>query len=285
MKKLFYLLITAFFCITSCTPEPALNDSDGSGKLFIIGGGKRPTHLLERMVEEACLRESGYAIILPMASEEPDTAVYYGIKQLKDIGVEKAYGMLFRSNEPISDQLIDSLKNASLIYISGGDQNRFMNIVRGTVIEQAIWNAFQNGAVIAGTSAGAAVMSKQMITGNELRYPDYNATFRNIESENIELAEGLGLINTAIIDQHFVKRSRHNRLLSAVIEHPELAGIGVDEETAILVTGNTAEVVGNSQVLVFRNPGKSKANSQDKLGARNLSLDIFLPGDIFELWK
>jgi cyanophycinase len=283
MKTLIYIFASVVFLSSGCKSESVNDSSAAAGKLFIIGGGKRPPHLLERMVEEAGLQESGYAIILPMASEEPDTAAYYGIKQLNDIGVERVYGMLFRSNEPVSDNSIDSLRSASLIYISGGDQNRFMNIVKGTVIEQAIKDAYQNGAMIAGTSAGAAVMSKKMITGNELRYPDYNATFRNIESENIELAEGLGLITSAIIDQHFVKRSRHNRLLSAVIEHPEVAGIGIDEETAILVTGNTAEVVGNSQVLVFRNPDKSKAISKDKLGARNLTLDIFLPGEVFEI--
>src|SRR5690606_26810252 len=97
-----------------------------------------------------------------------------------------------------------SITNAKMIYISGGDQNRFMDIIAGTAIEKAIHQSYANGNLIAGTSAGAAVMSKLMITGEELKHP--NASLRNIESDNIEIGTGLGMLNQVIIDQHFVKR-------------------------------------------------------------------------------
>src|SRR5690606_18086656 len=100
---------------------------------------------------------------------------------------------------------VDSIKNANLVYISGGDQNRFMNIVAGTDIEKAIHESYKKGHVIAGTSAGAAVMSKLMITGTELKHPEYASTFRNIEADNIEIKTGLGMLTTVVIDQHFVK--------------------------------------------------------------------------------
>jgi cyanophycinase len=171
-----------------------------------------------------------------------------------------------------------------LIYITGGDQNRFMEVVAGTAVEEAIKSCFRNGGMIAGTSAGAAVMSEKMITGNELKQTDYRDTFRTIEADNIELGTGLGLITTAIIDQHFVWRSRHNRLITAVIEHPELKGIGIDEATAILVIGNMAEVVGESQVLVYENTDRSTTvNENQKLGAQHLMLRVLLPGDTFKL--
>ncbi len=281
----FHLLLLLAVLIASCGQNDTSRDKSIEGKLFIIGGGSRPEILLNRMIEEAGLWEKGYAIVLPMASEEPDTAIYYGKKQLIDLGMTRVEGLHFIRDKEPNPGWIDSLANASLIYISGGDQNRFMSTVKGTAIEEAIWMAYNHGAVIAGTSAGAAVMSEKMITGNELRYPDYSETFRNIESENIELDRGLGLITTAIIDQHFVKRSRHNRLISAVIEHPGLLGIGIDEATAILVTGNTAEVVGDSQVLVFKNPLGSKHFFKEKLGARQIRLDIYLPGDTFKILK
>lgn len=284
MKKHLIVLLSAVFIFSSCQLETRQTQNE-QGKLFIIGGGKRPDHLLNRMIDESGLRDNGYAIILPMASEEPDTAIFYGKKQLTDLGILKVEGIHFPNAEDIAENLIDSLKHASLIYISGGDQNRFMQIAGDTAIGEAIWYAYKHGAAIAGTSAGAAVMSEKMITGNELRYPEYSATFRNIESENIELGTGLGLVTSAIIDQHFVKRSRHNRLISAVIEHPDLLGIGIDEATAILVKGDEAEVIGDSQVLVFKNPLGSKHFYYEKLGARQIKLDIYLPGDKFKMTK
>jgi cyanophycinase len=285
MKKLLFFVISASIAFSSCKQNKIASDESSGGKLFIIGGGKRPESLLNRMIDEAGLREKGYAIVLPMASEEPDSAIYYGKKQLTDLGIFNIEGIHFLPNQEVGKILIDSVKNAALIYISGGSQSRFMEVVAGTPIEEAIWQAYKNGAVVAGTSAGAAVMSELMITGNELRYPDYNATSKNIESENIEMVPGLGFVTTAVIDQHFVKRSRHNRLISVVIEHPDMLGIGIDEATAILVTGDTAEVVGDSQVLVFKNPLGSKHFYNEKLGARQLKLDVYLPGDKFKMSK
>jgi cyanophycinase len=104
-----------------------------------------------------------------------------------------------------------------------------------------------------------------------------------LESENIETKTGLGLITSIIVDQHFVKRSRYNRLLSAVIEHPEVAGVGIDESTAILVSGKTMEVVGASQVIVFKNPSLSKTTFKDKLGAQGIIMNLYLPGEIFTI--
>ena len=258
-------------------------NSDTKGKLFIIGGGSRPASMVDRIIKESGIDKNGYGIILPMSSIEPDTAVYYARKQFLLQKVSNVYGLHFLKDEKFSAEKIDSIKNASLIYISGGDQNRFMEVVAGTDIEKAIHKAYRKGSLIAGTSAGAAVMSKMMITGTELKNPDYSATFRNLQSENIEIKAGLGMIESVIIDQHFVKRSRYNRLLSAVIEHPEITGIGIDESTAILIKDDKAEVVGEFQVIVFKNPESSKNLHEDKLGARGITLDIYLPGENFTI--
>ena len=255
------------------------------GKLFIIGGGSRPTAMVNRIIDEAGLRQGGYAIVLPMSSAEPDSAVYYASQQFLTLGIQQIFGVHFSKGEKLTQQKLDSIRNAKLVYIAGGDQNRFMDVVQGTEIEKAIAQAYQNGSVIAGTSAGAAVMSKIMITGNEVKHPDYESTFQNIEEANIETKPGLGLLTTAIVDQHFVKRSRHNRLISAVIEFPLLKGIGIDEATAIIVHGNNVEVVGESQVIVFENPKQSKIVKNGKLGARGMLMNIYLPGDSFTLTK
>lgn len=253
------------------------------GKLFIIGGGARPDALMERVISEAGLRQGGYTVVLPMSSAEPDSAVYYLKSQFVKLGLPHVYGFNFVKGETPKAAWLDSVRRASLIYISGGDQNRFMDVVRGTEIEKAILDARSHGAVVGGTSAGAAVMSRVMITGNELKHPDYASTFRNIEAENIQTKPGLGLMQQAIVDQHFVRRSRYNRLISAVIEFPLLTGIGIDEATAILVDGDKIEVVGESQVIVLENPKKSKSIRNGKLGAKDLRLTILLPGDVYRL--
>jgi cyanophycinase len=264
-------------------PQEIMAGNKPNGKLFIIGGGSRPDAMVNRMIDEASLRSKGYMVILPMASEEPDSAIIWSGEQFIRNGITSITGFVFKKSETPRPEWLDSLRHASLIYISGGDQSRFMDIVRGNPIADAIHQAYQNGAVIAGTSAGAAVMSQKMITGDERRHPKYHETFRTIEADNIEFTEGLGLIKTAVIDQHFVYRSRHNRLITAVLEHPEIPGIGIDESTALLIAGNMAEVIGDSQVLVFRNRDKKKRQSGIKLGAQSIKLDIFLPGDRFRL--
>ncbi|MGK0286199.1 MAG: cyanophycinase [Salibacteraceae bacterium] len=278
VKKIILFGLCFGFVLQSC-----VQNSDPKGKLFIIGGGSRPSAMVERIVKESGIDKEGYGIVLPMSSSIPDSSAYYATKQFYKQGVTNVYELHFVKEEKLTASKLDSIRNAKLIYISGGDQNRFMAIVGGTKIETLIHEAYKKGALIAGTSAGAAVMSKMMITGSELKHPEYASTFRNIESENIEIKTGLGLITTIIVDQHFVKRSRYNRLLSAVIEHPEVAGVGIDESTAILVSGETMEVVGASQVIVFKNPSLSKTTFKDKLGAQGIIMSLYLPGEIFTI--
>ncbi|MND78735.1 Cyanophycinase [compost metagenome] len=252
------------------------------GKLFIIGGGDRPDALVKRMITEASLGANDYVVILPMASEEPDSAYFYAKKQFVNAGL-RTVNCTISTKQSLSSSALDSLANAKLIYISGGDQTRFMNSINGSAVRAVIEKAYLNGAMIAGTSAGAAVMSKEMITGNELLHKEYRATPQVIEDGNIEIKEGLGLLTSAVIDQHFLIRSRHNRLLSMVIEYPSKKAIGIDESTAILIKNGWAEVVGISQVIVYQNPTKSKSVGNNKLGAKGLKVDIYLPGEKFAL--
>ncbi len=275
MKKILFLFLFIQFC--SLTAQKS-----NEGKLFIIGGGSRPVAMVQRIISESGIDKDGYGVVLPMSSIYPDTAIFYATKQFKELGFNNIYGLNFAKNEQLNKGKLDSIRNAKLIYISGGDQSNFMAIVGGTEIEAAIYAAFSNGSLIAGTSAGAAVMSEKMITGTELKYPE-NSTFRNIESDNLELKPGLGLLKTAIIDQHFVKRSRHNRLISAIIDFPNLLGIGIDESTAILIKGFNAEVIGDSQVLVYKNSKKIIPPHNGKLSARKIRLDIYTDGDTFKV--
>jgi cyanophycinase len=277
MKKIIValMLVCVGFGAEAVKPTP-------KGKLFIIGGGSRPDAMIHRLIQEASLKTDGYAVVLPMSSEEPDSAVYYTARQFKALGMERIYGLNFIKGEPLTESKLDSIRHAKLIYISGGDQNKFMNVVLGTSIEKAIKEAYQQGAVIAGTSAGAAVMSKVMITGRSLK-KENSSGFVSIEENNLETTQGLGMLETVIIDQHFVRRSRYNRLITAVIEFPTLKAIGIEESTAILVVGKNVEVVGEAQVVVIDNPKRSKSTYQGKLGARDMKLQVYLPGEKFRI--
>lgn len=254
------------------------------GSLFIIGGGKRPPMMMKKLVSESGLDKSGYGIILPQSSEEPDTSAFYAARSLTEGGAKSLTTFFFSSGDSLRSTQLDSLRKAALIFITGGDQNRFMSAVGGTPAEKAIMDCYQRGGMIAGTSAGAAVMSRIMITGRELRYPNADEdSFRTIEKDNIETARGLGLLKSTIIDQHFLKRKRMNRLVTAVLENPGQLGVGIDESTAILVRKNQATVIGESQVVLLRLNTKLFSDKRSLIGGRNIAMSVLVPGEIFPI--
>lgn len=288
MRKIFVLVITIFAAqvITSCVGQdssilPKLTEA--KGKLFIIGGGSRPASLKDAMIKESSLSTGGYAVVLPMSSSNQDTAAHYGMIQFAERG-HKAVAYKLESGDEMSDSKLDSLRKATMIYIPGGVQDRFMKIIEENPrIKQAVTEAYIKGAMIAGTSAGAAVMSRIMITGDQKNHSEYTSTFYHLEKNNIITDEGLGLLEDVIIDQHFVKRARNNRLLTAVMEYPAYTGIGIDESTAIVIEGKKVTVVGHSQVLVYRNLSDTVFVKNGKMAAKNIRLDIYLPGDSFTI--
>ena len=258
------------------------------GKFFIIGGGKRSEEMVKRIIKEAGVNKKKYIAIIPFASEDQDSAIYFASQQFFRAGINNIIGINHHKGQAISKSTLDSISSATLIYITGGDQNRLMDIIKNSPVEAAIKNCFLKGNMIVSTSAGAAAMSEKMITGIELNYTGTTEStekegFQTIEANNIEIKQGLGFLKNCIIDQHFVKRKRINRLLSVAIEHPFYYCIGIDEATAILIKNNRAEVIGNSQVLVITNRNRNLKNYNNKLGGKNLKLDIYLTGDTFSI--
>lgn len=253
------------------------------GSLFIIGGGDRPPSMVQRMVAEAHLSKNDHIAILTMSGANPDTSYHYIKQDLLPFTTNSIAHFPFKKESSNYTPWLDSLQKAKLIFITGGVQTRFMNVVLGTPIYDAIHYAYRHGSMIAGTSAGAAVMSEVMITGDQIRNDTiYEGIVDRIESGNLETRRGMGFLKNVIVDQHFIVRSRHNRLLSMLYHHPAKMGIGIDEETAILVRNNVAEVVGDSQVIVFSNPKKIKSNNK-KIGIKELKMNMYMQGDRFEI--
>jgi cyanophycinase len=172
------------------------------------------------------------------------------------------------------------------VYFGGGDQSRLTAALGGSRVEARLHELYARGAVLAGTSAGAAVMTGVMITGDERRPLSREEAFQKIEAENVVTARGFGFLEGAIVDQHFVRRRRANRLLSAVIENPALLGIGIDEETAIWVRpGRIFEVLGAGPVVVY-DAGQAQvgpSSPEHGLAAAGLALHVLRHGSTYDL--
>lgn len=254
------------------------------GKLFIIGGGSRSNDLIKKLVETADLKGKDYVVVLPMASELPKESFEGIAKQISQVVPNKITSFNFSKATTASKKWVDSLRNAKLIYIVGGSQDRFMDVVRNTPVYEAIHSAYKSGSTVAGTSAGAAVMSKVMITGQQLAGDTtYKETFDKLWDKNIEFKEGLGLVDKVIIDQHFLKRSRHNRLISALAAHPAYTCIGIDESTAIIVRGKNIEVTGESQVMTMSEPKNLKVSPKGLIQLEDLRFGLYTDGQRFSL--
>jgi len=255
------------------------------GSLFIIGGGTRSPELVQSLLKTSALQPKDYIIVLPMATAEPE-ASFNAIKKQITVFTKNNIGTLnFTPAQVNNKNWLDSLRRARLIYIVGGDQSRFMKAVLNTPVYAAIHEAYQNGATIAGTSAGAAVMSKQMITGSQLKDTVYKETFNKLWTENIEFEEGMGLLDGVIIDQHFLKRSRYNRLISALAAYPKYECIGIDEGTAIIVHQKKVTIAGASQVLRISKPKNLKVTSKNLIKLDGLDFHLYTDGDQFLLKK
>ncbi|SHG43975.1 cyanophycinase [Flavobacterium segetis] len=275
--KMCFLLVIMVFTANSQAQK-------NKGNLFIIGGGNRSDELMNQLISIADLKQKDYIVVLPMSSEEPDSAYIYFKNQMKKLVTNRIIMLNFDKNDANNKILNDSLQKAKLIFISGGDQTRFMNVVNNTLLYGTIHKAYKNGSMIAGTSAGAAVMCEHMITGNQKLETKYTSTFDNIRYDNLETSQGLGLVKNVIIDQHFLKRNRYNRLLTALVEYPDHIGIGIDESTAIIVRNKKIEIAGESEVVVIKNPKRIiKSNKRNLVSIKSLEMAIYTEGQKFKI--
>jgi cyanophycinase len=270
--------------LTSCDQKTSdnLNFKEPKGKLFIIGGGSRDSSLMVQLIEESGWQAGDWISICPMASRW-DSAYISMNNEFRLYTQSTIRCIKVDSNTVKNPATLDSLRQSKIIYLNGGDQSVFMKHIAGTDFKKVINEAYKNGATIAGTSAGAALMSENMLTGEQLKQKEYASAVPVIWQNNIEIKEGLGFLDSVIVDQHFVVRSRHNRLISAVLDNPKFIGIGIDEATAIIVKGDSATVAGESVVLVYSNPKGISKRGADVVSAQSLQLNMYMAGDRFRV--
>jgi cyanophycinase len=276
MQKIFWLLL-----LLSVAGRAQNTTAYTKGKLFIIGGGEISDALRQQVIAAGNWKKGDVIAAVTMASGYGDSAYSWINDDFKRLTGEDC--LKFDSAAAFDTAKIAALKKARIIYLGGGDQERFMRIIKNTPVKKAIQEARNNGALIAGTSAGASVMSEKMITGNALLAAEQASTFKTLSRHNLELKEGLGLLDSVIIDQHFLVRSRYNRMLSAIMEYPRYTCIGINESTAIIVDKGWATVAGESQVIVFTQPVKVHSNATGYLAAASVQLGIYIAGEKFRI--
>lgn len=284
LKRMSLLLLFSLimFSLIFCT-EKISEENQINGHLVIIGGGKRPDSIMKKFIELADGFANGKIIVLPMASGVPDEVGPAQAEQLQKLGAKNVSFLIVSEDEAQQDSIVSKLNGVTGIFFSGGVQSRLMNIIGNTPFADKIHQLYKDGTVIGGTSAGAAVMSEVMITGDEKR-PDSNPdrNFIKIEGDNIITEKGLGLLKTCIVDQHFVRRKRHNRLISLVIENPNLVGIGIDESTAVIVyPDQTFEIIGENSVIFYDARKATVApfdSTRLELAAANLKMHVLTDG-------
>ena len=277
MKKIFNIILVFIFVLT------LQGFSQTKGKLVIVGG-VQTSEIVKKYVELAG-GINARIIVIPNAGSEPVKWSKVQVEEFAEFGAKADY-LLF-TRETADDEInLKKMDSANAVFFLGGDQSDLARDMLDTKLLSKFFDIYNYGGVVGGSSAGAAIMSEVMITGNELVNADSNEAFITIEKGNVEVKRGFGFLKNAIIDQHFLKRKRHNRTISSLIEHPNLFGIAIDESTGIIVyPDETFEVIGSNQVLVY-DPTSGKDIREDKnrnLGITNMRLQVLINGDRFDM--
>lgn len=239
MKLSFLLAFALASCVTLSGPL-------GPGALVVVGGGGTPDSVVQVLFAHSGGR-GARMVVLAQASSRPEAGE-------ESVAYWKGKGFEHVESLDLTDAVAAraAIESATLIWFPGGDQSRLLDAIEKADLAGAIRARHEAGAVVGGTSAGAAVLSPWMIVGGD------TADLTVVRPGSVAVKEGLALLPGTIIDQHFLKRQRFNRLLSAVLDHPDLIGIGIDEKTAILVRGSHVDVLGDSGVLVIDARGTEK---------------------------
>ena len=251
------------------------------GVLIIIGGHE------DKMGERLILKEvarrlkGGRLVVCTVASHEPDGYFDAYRKAFRGLGVDDLVEIYVdeRAESWDADKL-SPFENAAGVFFTGGDQLRLSSQIGDTPIERSVRRLYERGGLIAGTSAGASVMSETMLVKGPAE--------ESYRIGELHMAPGLGLLRDAIIDQHFAERGRYGRLLGAVAHNPRLLGLGVDEDTALVVEGRRMTVLGAGAVYVVDGEAATHSNiaegqADDALSLFDIRMHVLAHGDGFDL--
>ena len=254
------------------------------GTLIIIGGAedKKGEKEILKAVCSKINKEEDELLIATVATESPAEVGAQYRSVFESLGARKVNILNVSSREDAcANENIEMVKKASLVFFTGGDQLRITSMLGGTALYNCFLERYEEGCVFVGTSAGASVMSENMVVNGP-----------GVESPKkctLKMAPGVGLVKGVIIDQHFAQRGRIGRLLVGVAENPQSLGIGIDEDTAIEVNSEGLfKVIGSGAVYVIDGSTISRTNVSEQypnevLSIFNLKMHVLKSGDRFDI--
>ncbi len=239
--------------------------------------------ILKRIIDESKNGLSSKIEIIPTASKIPNQVGPEYAKAFQYLGAENVEVLnIEKREEALSDDSYNRIKNADVIFFTGGDQLRLTSIIGGTPMHDLILQKYQEEEFIyVGTSAGAASASKSMIY--------QGSSHEALLKGEIKVTSGFGLIDHVVVDTHFVQRGRIGRLFQAVVSNPKTLGIGLGEDTGLLITeGNSMEALGSGLVILVDGRNISDTNITDvnigdPISIKNLVVHVLSKGDNYLL--
>ncbi|WP_052055657.1 cyanophycinase [Myxosarcina sp. GI1] len=247
--------------------ESSVSGSQKQGQLIIIGGAEdkeRECTILREFVRLSGGREA-QLVVMTVATSLPgevgatyrDIFERFGAKRVDIVDTE-------RREDAENSRDIEIIQQATGVFFTGGDQARITDLLKDTEIDRLLHQKFDSGLVIGGTSAGAAMMPETMIVeGDAETHP---------RLETVTLEPGMGFLSGVAIDQHFSQRGRLGRLVSTLIQQPSMLGIGIDENTAIIVNGDEVRVIGEGGVTIIDLADLSHTNVDESLHDEALAI-------------
>ncbi len=238
------------FCIrmgAACVfliPAPAIGQKIGpaNGSLVIVGGAMRDTAIVNRFIRLAGGPDAPIVAIPTAGGREAYDEYWSGLRMFKEAGATDL--TVLHTTDPTvanTDEFVEPLKRARGVWFGGGRQWRLADAYLNTKVHDELWKVLERGGVIGGSSAGATIQGSYLARGdtraNTIMMGDH--------------VEGMGFLKNAAIDQHLLRRNRQFDLLEIIEAHPDLLGIGIDENTAIVVNGDEFVVIGQGYVAIY----------------------------------
>ena len=241
--------------------------NENQGKLLIIGGAedKEGDCKILREFLRCAGGTKAHIVIMTAATSLPGEVGDNYIRVFERLGAEDVRVLDTQTPEDANNaEYLEAIEQATGIFFTGGEQARIINCLKGTKLDAAMHKRYSEGIIIGGTSAGAAMMPDMMIIEGDSE--------TNPRVEVVAMGPGMGFLPNVVIDQHFAQRGRLGRLVTALLLQPAVLGFGIDENTAILVSGDELEVIGENAVTVIDESEKLHDNIDGRLKDEGLAI-------------
>ena len=248
MKKIVLLLLLSTASLSAQVHGPA------KGSLVIVGGAMQDPAIVQRFIELAGGTEAPI-VIIPTAGEADDEyhQFWSGLKQWRDNGARHLTVLHTRDRAVAnSEAFVKPIREARGVFFAGGRQWRLADSYLDTLTQKELAALLNRGGVIGGSSAGASILASFMVRG------DTKSNEKMIGDHTV----GFGFVKNSAIDQHLLRRNRQFDMLEVIDKHPSLLGIGIDEDTAIVVSGDQFDVIGKSYVVIYSTKPVAGANGR-----------------------